>query len=639
MTQKKKVSENSSTPLNLAGRKKIIFYFLTFLIPVLFLVLLETALQLFHYGGDLQVFQPIPNETSPYYGINLKVGLRYFNSENFCPSPRKDLFLRNKPQRDFRIFVLGGSTTAGYPYGNNITFPRIIQRRLCDIYPSKQIEVINMAMTAINTYTLLDYMDEILEQKPDALLVYAGHNEFYGALGVGSVESLGKIGWFVRLYLHLQNFKTVRLLRDVIYKTVGLFKADNEDTTNPDNNQTQMTRIVKDKEIFYNSSLYKLGKKQFHNNLDLICSKATKAGIKVILSELVSNIRDQVPFAYQAENNLPSALDVYKQARALELAGRYEEAKKMYYYAKDLDLVRFRASEDFNDVIHQIGKTYNLPVVSMEQWFEQASPNGLIGSSLMHEHLHPKIDGYFLMADAFLQKIVEQRLIDAPIDRNGLKPSSYYRRTWGWTRLDSLYADLNIRQLKGGWPFKKDGPNTALTEFIPGSLIDSIALEIEEGRTTLEQGHIYLAQYFEQRGRYAEAFAEHKALIYTIPFLDLFYEPALKMLLKQKAYSQALDILEYGIHYNQSPFMMKWLGQIYLVLGQTRRGITYLQNVLAQKSTDLMVIYNLARAYYNLEQFEKGDALRARLSQLAPNSPSVAELVHYKNDILQQKEK
>ena len=29
-------------------------------------------------------------------------------------------------------------------------------------------------------------------QEPDAVLIYAGHNEYYGALGVGSTESLGR---------------------------------------------------------------------------------------------------------------------------------------------------------------------------------------------------------------------------------------------------------------------------------------------------------------------------------------------------------------------------------------------------------------------------------------------------------------
>jgi hypothetical protein len=51
---------------------------------------------------------------------------------------------------------------------------------------------VNLAMPAINSFSLLDMTPEALAQKPDALIIYCGHNEFYGALGAGSTESLGR---------------------------------------------------------------------------------------------------------------------------------------------------------------------------------------------------------------------------------------------------------------------------------------------------------------------------------------------------------------------------------------------------------------------------------------------------------------
>jgi len=37
-------------------------------------------------------------------------------------------------------------------------------------------------MAAINSYALLDMVDEVIQQSPDAVLIYTGHNEYYGAL-------------------------------------------------------------------------------------------------------------------------------------------------------------------------------------------------------------------------------------------------------------------------------------------------------------------------------------------------------------------------------------------------------------------------------------------------------------------------
>ena len=41
-------------------------------------------------------------------------------------------------------------------------------------------------MAAVNSYVLLDFVDEILDVDPDAVLIYAGHNEYLGVFGVAS---------------------------------------------------------------------------------------------------------------------------------------------------------------------------------------------------------------------------------------------------------------------------------------------------------------------------------------------------------------------------------------------------------------------------------------------------------------------
>ena len=47
------------------------------------------------------------------------------------------------------------------------------------------------AMTATNSFTTLDFARELVDCQPDLYIVYDGHNEFYGALGVASRESPG----------------------------------------------------------------------------------------------------------------------------------------------------------------------------------------------------------------------------------------------------------------------------------------------------------------------------------------------------------------------------------------------------------------------------------------------------------------
>jgi tetratricopeptide (TPR) repeat protein len=626
--------KSSERPTNPIPRsKKRLFYFLALLIPPFFLVSLEAGLRIFRYGGDTRLFVTTPDENSPYFGINLSAGKRYFALSSFVPSPRKDLFLKLKPPNDYRIFVLGESTAAGFPYGNNLTFPRILNRRLSDAFPERRIEVINTAMTAISTYSMMDFMDEIIEQKPDALLIYAGHNEFYGALGVASMESPGRIGCVARGYLKLRKFKTFVLIRDAVVLLRKTASAVSKTDSVEDPMQTVMSRIAKHRDIPLHGGLYESGKAQFRRNLSSILQKSKKAGIPVILSELVSNVRDQSPFVTGGKDSLPPARKAYEAARLLEKNGDNDAARKAYYRAKDLDALRFRASEEFNEVIHGLAEEYKMPVVPTKAYFESASPKGLIGNNLMHEHLHPNIDGQFLLADAFINTMRQNHFISDDWRNRKLTPSAYYRQHWGFTPLDSAYAALTVIHLKGGWPFKIQGPNSALTRYTPATKVDSVALAIlKTGSITLEQGHLELGGFYEKRGEYERALREYTALTYTVPNLDLFYEPVLNVFLTTKQYKRALQFFDDALKYNDSGFVYKWIGQLRLALNDTR-GISALEKARDLLPRDTQVLYNLARAYYLTSRFKSGDEAVERLKALLPNTVAVEELLAYRNSI------
>ena len=176
---------------------------LTFSFPVLFFIILEGGLRLFDYGQNLDLFVPVPDSQADaeYLMVNHDVAHRYFNQGSFTPFPAHELFLKEKPASGYRSFVMGGSTAAGWPYPNNMMFSRVLSRRLSDAFPDKKVEIINTGIAAVNSFTLLDFMSEIIDQEPDAILIYAGHNEFYGAFGAASTESLGQVHWIINSYI------------------------------------------------------------------------------------------------------------------------------------------------------------------------------------------------------------------------------------------------------------------------------------------------------------------------------------------------------------------------------------------------------------------------------------------------------
>jgi len=607
----------------LPKKKRIIFKILLILLPILSLLTFELILQLLNYGENLDLFIPASSPYTNYKKCNPSVGKRYFFQQSTLPLPANDIFLAQKPPDGYRIFVLGGSTTLGFPYGNLLMFSRILNRRLQDTFPEKRIEVVNVALTAINSYTLVDFMDEILAETPDAILIYAGHNEFYGALGVASLESVGNQRWIALTYMRLMRFKLFRLLRDCFNKlrkiTQKTFKIGNDTI-----NGTLMERLVSKHTIKYNSKLFNRGIKQFENNLRKIFQKAEQADVPIIISELVSNVCHLKPFFSQSDKNELTAERLYQQAQQFEKQKQYDPAQQAYYRAKDLDGLRFRAPEAFNQIIHQEATRINAPVVPMKSFFEKASPHGLIGDNLMVDHLHPNIDGYFLMADAFYETMRLNHFITDHWDSLYILPANHYRHTWPFTALDSTVATLMIHQLKGGWPFKpKLTENRILLDFEPQSLVESLALKVIFNEMSIDEAHFALAQQYEKQKHYKRATEEYDAFTYLV-FIEAYaYLNRAKAFIRAEKDEQALHLLLKSLEHEEIPLANRLIGEIYLKKADYKNAVNYLEKARQKNPNNPELLASLCIAYLKNLQFEKANLSFNQFKSKYPDNPQI----------------
>jgi tetratricopeptide (TPR) repeat protein len=448
---------------------------------------------------------------------------------------------------------------------------------------------------------------------------------------------LGKIRAVVKLYLKLERLKTFLLLRDGIGKLRKLISRIFYGGSVSDPSGTLMERMVAEQTVPYGSTLYELGKRQFIGNLRDILQKAKQANVPVMLSEVVSNLRDQKPFIGVQTDSLPSAEIVYQHAQKLEAVSQFDSARALYYRAKDLDALRFRASEEFNQIIHRVAAEFNAPVVPTKSYFEAASPHGLIGANLMLEHLHPNFDGYFLMSDAFFDAMRQHGFITASWDSNLIKPPEYYHATWGFTELDKAYADLRIRYLKGNWPFQpKNVPNRALLNYHPATKAESLAVELwnKQDQMNLEHAHVALAGYYEKQGRYDLAYEEFNALICTTPLNASPYLRAANALIQLQQYDRALPILLEALKLEDAPFANKWVGQIYLNNGRAKQAFPFLEKAAQQAPNDTQLLYNLSGGYALEAQYEKSRQLLERLFKIDPNFPEAAFLKRQVDSVL-----
>jgi tetratricopeptide (TPR) repeat protein len=595
--------------------KKLVYYLILLVIPIAIFFILELSLRLFHYGYDLRLFQK-SNAYPGYYELNQDVAKRFFSKSNGT-APSNDIFLIKKPDTCYRIFVMGCSTTRGFPYEMGVTFTRILYYRLQDVFPNKRIEVVNTAMSAINSFTQADFIDEILAMKPDAILIYTGHNEFYGALGVGSVENVGNSRWLKRVHLYFIGFRTYQLIQRIVATVQKLLSPEEPKYG------TLMARIVKNKSIEYKSDTYNIGIEQFRTNMDEVVRKIKNANIPLIFSDVVSNIK-MPPFKSVKLKGFPPADSVFVHACVLENEGKFDEARQAYYLAKDLDVIRFRASEDLNDVIYNICSNYKVPVLNMKKVFEQHSPKGIIGYNLMLEHLHPNIDGYFLMADAFFNEMRKNNFISQAWDSLKIKPSLYYRYHWGFTALDSLHADLTIKSLNGGWPFKPESVvNNFLETYKPFSLEDSLAwICLKTDTVSIEDKHNWLAQKYKEKGEYLKAFKEYYSMIKNYPYVPDGYYFAIRYLEMLGDYKAALDIMLSLPDKDKYYSACIKIGKLYQKLNQPLMAIHYYEEVreIIQKGNDLEYMLNeLYGAYLQAGNLVKANEILSEIRTTNPN--------------------
>lgn len=602
-----------------AGSRRILFYSLMLAIPVLFFVLLEAGLRMGNYRGDLSLFV-YPQSLEGRYAVpNPNFTGRYFFRTATLPSPSDDVFLTQKPENGFRVFVMGGSTANGYPFGFNGSFSRSFRDMLQDMAPDRHVEVINVATSAINTYALFDQIPEILAYEPDAILIYAGHNEYYGALGVASAETFGAFPGFVRVYLRLQRFRTFMLLRDGIIRLGGIF-ASGADTQG---SGTLMQRMVGEQLIPLDSQLYELGRLQFESNLNAIARRFGRADVPVFIGTLTSNLKDHHPFLSVETEQHPRADVVFAEAQRAYEAGDFELAFERFLKAKELDALRFRAPESFNDVINATADRFpHVRVVPVHEAFMRESEHRLIGFNLMTEHLHPNIPGFHLMARTFLESFKEAGLPSIQLQTDRLQSWEHYVNRMELTAFDVRVGEHRVKLLMNAWPFvEQRDPMGYPRNYRFTSEADSMAfMVVNEGRRW-DQSKVELAGFYEDQGRFGEALAEYRGLMRAQPFNDSPFIFAARIWLGLNNFEEARPLLEQAYRIEASAFTTRMLGAIEVDAGNLDRGITLLEASLALEPNDAQTLFNLSGAHGLKRDFQKADEILRRLEQINPNFP------------------
>lgn len=359
----------------------------------------------------------------------------------------------DQPQRAFtapkapgtlRVFVVGGSSAAGVPYGPRAAFSTWLAERFAANLPDLSIEVINAAMAGYATRRIAIVVDEIAGYEPDLLIVYSGHNEFAER----------------RFYAHLLDTPPIlfrlrewaaatRLSRTLAAGWPNAAPSappvvdfatelDDREMHAVLTERAAGTGYASERERRYTALHYEF-------NLRNMVRRMREAGAEVMLLTLSQNFTGWHPGASTHRPDLEAeaqrefhrlagegarlasqkgdckdAMRLFASAMAIdstyaalhfrmagcsEQLGDFAAAREFYRQASDLDRVPHGAPTAYNEILRGVAENEGTLFVDVAAVLEQASSYGLVGDEWFVDWVHPNIAAHQRIAAAIEEEL------------------------------------------------------------------------------------------------------------------------------------------------------------------------------------------------------------------------------------------
>jgi tetratricopeptide (TPR) repeat protein len=406
-----------------------------FVVPAFTLAVVELGLRWVGVGYATGFF--IPSEKEQVFAENPRFGWRFF-PKDMARAPDPIRLTKIKPAQTYRIFVFGESAALGDPepaYG----FSRIMRELLEEKCPGVKFEIINVAMTAINSHTIRDIARDCVPFSGDIWIIYMGNNEVVGPYGAGSVFGLRSPPyWMVRASLAVKRTRIGQLLDELL----------DQFQRKPGSRQWKGMQMMVNQQIHAADPSLERVYRHFDRNLNDIVSTAARSGVKPIVCSVASNLKDCPPFAsvnrvglsreqkadwasafssgkdFEARRDHGAALAQYaratqvddtfaelsfRMARCYLAMSEVERAGDYYARARDLDALRFRADTRINAIIrNRCARAAEDGVLFFDAVAAVTNlcPMGIPGAESLWDHVHFNFAGNYQLARGLSEHVL-----------------------------------------------------------------------------------------------------------------------------------------------------------------------------------------------------------------------------------------
>ena len=409
------------------------------ILPLVLLALVELGLRLAGYGYPTAFFLEETQRGHRVLIENQRFGYRFF-PPHLARTPQPLLIEARKPPQTCRIFVFGESAAMGDP-DPDFGPTRLLQVMLEDQYPGTPFEVVNTAMTAINSHAVREIARDCGSRQGDVWVVYMGNNEVIGPFGAGTIfgAAVPKLA-VIRLTLALRQTRLGQWV-----EAVGRGISDGR----PMPRTWGGLQMFLDHQVRSDDPRLVRVREHYRRNLTEIIGLGRAAGAKVVVCTVASNLKECAPFgsqhrpgltseqlntwdglynqgvALEATGGLATALVLYRRAAeiddsfaALEFRlghcllalGEAAAARRAFERARDEDTLRFRSDTPNNEIVRAVAgnrAAEGVYLVDAEAELARQSPDGIPGLNIFWEHVHFNFAGAHALVERIARQVAE----------------------------------------------------------------------------------------------------------------------------------------------------------------------------------------------------------------------------------------
>ncbi|HTL55223.1 MAG TPA: tetratricopeptide repeat protein [Candidatus Limnocylindrales bacterium] len=439
-------------------------------VPVLLLAVIETSLRVFGYGYPTAFLLTAFHNGEPTLVQNNQFGWRFFG-QRMSRLPHPISISPKKPLNTVRIFVFGESAAYGDPQPR-FGLPRMMEALLSLRHPDVRFEVVNAAMTGINSHVIVQIAHDCAQADGDIWVIYMGNNEVVGPFGAGTI--------FGRQVPPLQVVHANVALKQLRIGQLLDSARQWAQKAPPEKSEWGGMMMFLQQQVRADDPRMSRVYEHFERNLAEILRAGKECGVGVVVSTVAVNLKACAPFASahrvdltdrqkrEWEERFNRGVDAQAKGQAEEAAAQFREtarlddrfaalrfrqgecalalgeipgAQRQFIAARDLDTLRFRCDSRLNESIRRVASRRGperILLADANQAFAEPSPNGLPGEDLFYEHVHLTFEGNYLLARtiaAQVEKLLPERVARTTTMSKSWPSSTDCARRLGWNRI------------------------------------------------------------------------------------------------------------------------------------------------------------------------------------------------------------